>query len=86
MIYLIVYFIQITHTDDFPSPGRAYPASIIKVYIERNNMQVELIFFRTTYCLYSHSLFRSEGFNAISSTEGKYRQWLSDRVYCHWRQ
>ena len=27
---IILYFIQIRHTDDFPSTGRAYPASVIK--------------------------------------------------------
>ena len=37
---------------------------IIKVYIERNNMQVELIRFRKKYHLYSCLLLRSEEFNA----------------------
>ena len=35
-------------------------ANIFKVYIERNNMQVELIRFRKTYRLYSRLLLRSE--------------------------
>ena len=36
--------------------------------------------------LYSLLLLRSEGFNAISPTERKSRQWLSDSVYFHRRQ
>ena len=37
---------------------------IMKVYIEKNNMQVELIRFRKKYRLYSCLLLRSEEFNA----------------------
>ena len=37
---------------------------IMKVYIERNNMPVELIQFRKKYHLYSRLLLRSEEFNA----------------------
>ena len=36
--------------------------SIMKVYIERNNMQVELIRFRKKYRLHSRLLLRSEEF------------------------
>ena len=36
----------------------------LKVYIERSNMQVELIRFLKKYCFYSHLLLRSEEFNA----------------------
>ena len=38
--------------------------NIMKVYIERNNMQVELIRFRKKYRLYSRLLLRNEEFNA----------------------
>ena len=38
--------------------------NIMKVYIERNNMQVELVRFRIKYRLYSRLLLRSEEFNA----------------------
>ncbi len=38
--------------------------NIMNVYIERNNLQVELIRFRKKYHLYSRLLLRSEVFNA----------------------
>ena len=38
--------------------------NIMKVYIERKNVQVELIRFRKRYRLYSHLLLRGEEFNA----------------------
>ena len=58
--------------------------NIMKVYIERNNMQVGLIIrFRKKYRLYSRLLLRSEEFNAISLTECNSKQLLSDSVYCH---
>ena len=38
-------------------------------------MQVELIRYCNLFCLYSRLLLRSEGFNAISPTERKSRQW-----------
>ena len=40
----------------------------MKVYIERNNLQVELIWFREKYWLYSRLLSGNEEFNAISPT------------------
>ena len=42
--------------------------NIIKMYIERNGMQVELMRFRKKYLLYSRLLLRSEEFNGISHT------------------
>ena len=45
-------------------------ANIMKVYIERNNLQVELIRLKK-YQLYSCLLLRSEGCNAISLTGRK---------------
>ena len=38
--------------------------NIIKVYIERKNIEVEVIRFRKTYRLYSRLLLRGEEFNA----------------------
>ena len=52
--------------------------NIMQVYIERNNMQVELIRFRKTYWFYTRLLLRSEVFNAISPNEHNSRQWVSD--------
>ena len=47
-------------------------ANVMKVYIERINMQDELIRFRKKYRLYSHLLLRSEEFNATDMfTPGK---------------
>ena len=43
--------------------------NIMKVYIERNNLQLELIRYRKKCRLCSHLLLRSNGFNAISPTE-----------------
>ena len=43
--------------------------NIMRVYVERNNLQVELIRFRKKYRLYSRLLLRSEEFNATSFTE-----------------
>ena len=45
--------------------------NIMKVYIEANNLQVELIQFLKNYWLYSRLLLRSEEFNPISPTERK---------------
>ena len=48
---------------------------IMKVYIERSNMQVELIRFRKKYRIYSRLLLRSEEFNAARVfTLGKWLQ------------
>ena len=56
-----------------------------KWYIERNNMQVELIWLRKKL-IFRRLLLLSEEFNAISLTERIYRQLqLSDNVYCHSR-
>ena len=38
--------------------------NVMKVYIERKNMQVELMRFRKKYLIYSHLLLRTEEFNA----------------------
>ena len=38
--------------------------NIMKVYIERKNMQVELIRFRKKYRIYSRLVLRTEEFNA----------------------
>ena len=38
--------------------------NIMKVYMERKNMQLELIRFRKKYRIYSRLLFRTEEFNA----------------------
>ena len=54
--------------------------NMMKVYIERKNIQVELIRFRKKYQLYSHLLFRIELFRAISLTE---LNSTPDNVYCH---
>ena len=43
--------------------------NIMKVYIERNNLQLELIRYRNKCGLYSRLLLRSYGFNTISPTE-----------------
>ena len=55
----------------------------MKVYIERNNVQGELVRFRKKYRHYSRLLLRSEEFKAIALTEHNSRQLLSDDVYCH---
>ena len=60
-------------------------ASIMKLwapYIERNNVQVELVRCREKLLLYSRLPLRSEKGNAISLTERNSRQLLSDSVYC----
>ena len=41
----------------------------MKVYIERINLQVELIRYREIYRISSYLLLRSDGFRAISPTE-----------------
>ena len=41
----------------------------MRVYIERNNMQLEWIRYRKICWLYSRLLLRTDGFNAISLTE-----------------
>ena len=43
--------------------------NIMKVFIERNNLQVGLIRYRTFFWLYSRLLLWSDEFNAISSTD-----------------
>ena len=54
----------------FLALGRCYAAHInalsiiMKVYIERKNMQVELIRFRKKYRIYSRLLLRTDEFNA----------------------
>ena len=47
---------------------------IVKVYIERNNMEVELIRFRKH--IYFILVYFCDGFNAISPSELKSCQWL----------
>ena len=46
-------------------------SAIMKVYSERNNLQVELIRCRKKCLLYSRLLLLSDGFTAISPTERK---------------
>ena len=44
----------------------AHTVNQIKVYIERNNLQVELLRCRKNCWLYSRLLLRSDGFNAFA--------------------
>ena len=53
--------------------------NIMKAYIESNNLHVELIGVAVTNVNFIHVYFC--GFNAISPTERKSRQWLSDTVH-----
>ena len=50
---------------------RIIVVNIMKVYIERNNLQLELIRYRKNCWLYSRLLLRSDRSNAISPTEHK---------------
>ena len=57
-----VFVIQLHHADN---------RNTIKVYIEKNNSQLELIRDNVKFVLlYSRLLLRSDGFNAISPTDG----------------
>ena len=60
---------------------------IVKVYIERYNLQFKVMPIcdnkKLTLLTFT---FAKRGFNAISPTERKSRQWLSDCAYCHWIQ
>ena len=63
--FILVHFGQQLHYAD------KRVVNIMKVYIERNNLQVDLIQCREKGLLYSRILLRSDGFNAMSLTEHK---------------
>ena len=67
---MFVYKVCVSYALNLLLLGSCYTAherivNIMKVYIKRNNMQIELIRFRKKYRLYSRLLLRIEKSNAI---------------------